>query len=137
MKHFLTLLIVLMIPLKTLAHPPGPVQSQSAQGGIEKGSSLPGAPGGPRCLGLRDFDYEPVAGFDGGGYYFQGHVKTRGKEIVKQYSGRAEGCLYDENGNEKRFIGEWLSACQIESRDSKGRYFVLETDDCWCKRCFN
>ena len=67
-----------------------------------------------------DYEYDVEGSGDTG--YFHGEIESnRGSKDV-------EGYLYDENGNEVFFEGEWTGHGEIEGYDENGNYIELEVD---------
>ncbi len=81
---------------------------------------------GQHCRDIWKYD-EEVFGFNADGYYVEGKIKS----IDKNY---LEGCVFDDNGKEDWFAGEWVSTCYLTAHDEKGGFLDLVTDDCWDER---
>ena len=72
------------------------------------------------CSGS-DYDYE-VSGYDEKSEYVFGEIEAnKGEKCV-------EGFLYDEDGNEVYFEGEWIGYGEVEGYDENGNYIELEVD---------
>lgn len=67
-----------------------------------------------------DYEYE-VSGHVDSGYVYGEIEANKGEKDV-------EGYLYDENGNEVYFEGEWSGYGEIEGYDENGNYIELEVE---------
>ena len=67
-----------------------------------------------------DYEYD-VSGQSDNGYIYGEIEAERGSRNV-------EGYLYDENGNEVYFEGEWSGKGEIEGYDENGNYIELDVD---------
>ncbi len=73
-----------------------------------------------QSLIAQDYEYE-VEGYGDDGYVYGEIEANRGERDV-------EGYIYDEDGNEKYFEGEWTGNGEIEGYDEDGNYIELEVD---------
>lgn len=67
-----------------------------------------------------DYEYD-VSGYPKGEY-------VHGEIEANRGEGEVEGYLYDEEGNQVYFEGEWSGRGEVEGYDENGNYIELEVD---------
>ncbi len=67
-----------------------------------------------------DYEYD-VSGYRDSGYVYGEIEANKGERDV-------EGYLFDEDGNEVHFEGEWTGHGEIEGYDENGNYIELEVE---------
>jgi hypothetical protein len=73
-----------------------------------------------KCM-ASDYEYEVSGNSEESEYVFGEIEANKGEKEV-------EGYLYDENGNEVYFEGEWTGYGDVEGYDEDGNYIELEVD---------